>query len=290
MNDSDGDLDPKVVAKLRSKKAEEREAAKDALDRLGPRVVDELLAVLAKESAGARRRRNIGIGLIVGYMALVMVLVLTSNTEQIATYIGLISSVGVMFAASQIQKNAAGELAEHDDLRVVGPLAEALEYDDKDTVAGAERSLIKLLPRLQATDYALLSHEQRRCLDRSLIKKSGSPLKHAILSAYEQIGDEQSVVVVEKLASGQHKTIRDAAVLKHAADSLPAIRAGSARVKAAQTLLRPAFADGADMLLRPVEAAPTGPVELLLRPACEADDAPIAQPEAATEQSLAQAR
>jgi hypothetical protein len=244
--------------------------------------VDELLAVLAKEATAGRRRRYLGVGVIVGYIALIVGLVLSGHVEQMATFTGLMGTIGLFFAASQTQKNAAHVLSEHDDLRVVGPLAEAIEYDDKDTAAGAEVGLVRLLPRLQASDHALLTHEQRRALDRALTKKVRLDLKLAILAAYEQIGDPLSVPVVERVAAGLPKGIRDPNVERRAAEALPGVRAAAERVRASQTLLRPVESVPTDTLLRPAESAPTAPLETPLRPAAtepaslrdRAEDAP----------------
>jgi len=205
------------------------------------------------------------------YIGLVVLSALTNHGASAGSYSGMFGAIAALFAATQLQKNAAGALARYDDVRGVGFLAEALEYGDKGIEREAETALVRLLPRLRATDHALLNEPQRRCLDRALVKRRNPELALAILAAYEQVGDEKSVEVVERIASGQIPAIKDRRIIERAAEVLPALRHRAELVRAAQTLLRPADKADADILLRPASGPPTGPIETLLRPV---DDEP----------------
>lgn len=266
MPDEQAELDPKLVAKLRSKKLDQREEAEQELNRLGPEAVDALLKLLEKEGARRRKRRLFGVVLLSTWAAVLVIMLATGNGSQVGSFTGMIGGMVALFAATQLQKDAATALTRYDDIRSVGPLAEALEFEDKGVATEASGALVRLLPRLRASDHAVLTPDQRRCLDRSVVKRRNADLTMAVLAAYEQIGDETSVELVERIAAGEVKGIGDQRVIAYAGEILPAMRRNAELVKAAQTLLRPADAAESDMLLRPAGGAPDGPEERLLRP------------------------
>ena len=263
-------IDPKLLQRLRSRKTPIREEAERELAAMGPEAVNALLEMLEQESAKRARRQKIGIAVVCAFVLLMVLLAVSGHGDNIAIFSSMTGTWAALFAATQLQKDAARVLARYDDKRGVGRLAEALEYQDKVVQQEAETALVRLLPRLMATDHALLSPDQRRCLDRALVKRNKNALALAILDAYEQIGDPQSVAVVERLADG-HVKAASPEVVARAADVLPAMRVRAEAVHAAQTLLRPVEVAGADTLLRPVESGPTGDVEMLLRPVDEGE-------------------
>ena len=67
------------------------------------------------------------------------------------------------------QRKAAQILTGHRDLRVVGPLLEALYWPDMEPYApGIEDALIQMLPQMKASDAGMLSTHQRQCLHKAL--------------------------------------------------------------------------------------------------------------------------
>lgn len=128
--------------------------------------------------------------------------------------------------------------------------------------------MISLLPRMKASDAALLSPEQRFFLNRAL-KSKDTALTLAILKAWEQVGDASAIGKVEKLAEGRGRGERIPKVVEAAKDCLPALRQSAERQQIGSQLLRPS--DGnltpSDVLLRPaMPHAPTEPSNQLLRP------------------------
>ena len=115
------------------------------------------------------------------------------------TYFFMFSSFGGVAAASRTHKEAVSELTRIEDIRAVGPLAESLAIEDKRVRPLIHAALIRLLPRLQSSDAALLTLEGRACLNDALDEKN-EMLTLAILKAYEQVGDETALPYVEKLA------------------------------------------------------------------------------------------
>ena len=169
---------------------------------------------------------------------------------------------------SQQAKSAAVAIARFDDVRAVGPLAEALWFKDKYVTSAASTALIRLLPRLQASDACLLSPRQRSCLNKALRERNPS-LTLAILKAWEQVGDSAAIADVESIAEGRGEGGQFPKVVRAAKDCLPFLRQSAERVQAASQLLRPANDSSvpSDNLLRPVlpHTSPE-PSEQLLRP------------------------
>lgn len=264
------DVDPKLLANLRSRKAEVREAAERQLAAKGPEAVNALLAMFEKEAVTRAKRRKIGFGIVAAYGVLFIVILVLDHGNNIGSLGGMTGAIIALFAATQVQKDAARALARYDDKRGVGRLVEALEYQDKHVQTEVEAALIRLLPTLNATDHTLLTLDQRRVLYKAIVKRKKAPLALAVLDAYEQVGDTDSLEVVERMAAGHARGV-DAEVEKRAAEVLPAMRVRAEAVRAAQTLLRPAEMGDSGMLLRPVETGPASPVETLVRPVVDAD-------------------
>lgn len=178
---------------------------------------------------------------------------------------GMIVSSAVI---SRREKDAALLLTRFDDVRAIGPLAEALEYKDREVPPIAARALIQLLPRLKASDASLLSPTQRACLNRAL-EGNDRALVLAILKAWEQVGTEDAIKIVQNLSYGRLNAGRYPDVASAARECLPSLRASAQRHRLGADLLRAANGHQTlpETLLRP--ARPGGsdlPEEQLLRP------------------------
>ena len=173
-------------------------------------------------------------------------------------YSSLFTSFGGV-ALSQSHKEATKILAQFNDVRAVGLLAETLESGDKDLTRVSRDALTNLLPRLQFSDAALLSAAQRDILSRALpkvVKKEDRALSLAILKAYEQVGGEREAAAVERLA-GSSVAAYDSALREAAIDCLPALRDSIARRRESAVLLRASQAGEVqpETLLRPAAYA-----------------------------------
>ena len=129
------------------------------------------------------------------------------------------------------------QLAQRDDVRVVGPLAEALRSWDGEAQQIAEEALIRLLPRLRPIHDILLTPDQRKNLHRALRGKN-ELLAIAVLKALRYIGDSESLICVtrivyERSRSGVDSRLQDAAIA-----CLPDLRDRVEDQKAVSTLLR----------------------------------------------------
>ncbi len=172
-------------------------------------------------------------------------------------------------AQSRTQTKIAKQLARTNDLAAVGVLAEALEWPDTATRKSAIEALTHLLPKMDVSDAGLLNAAQRDCLYRMLqlqnARRYGEFLK-AILTAMEQVGDEDALPYIERLASGRATSDAQDQVKAAAKRCMPLLQERIAETRSSRTLLRasaPTFASAAE-LLRPVtENAPTAPQQLL---------------------------
>jgi hypothetical protein len=257
-------IDQKLLARLRSRKAAERERAEDELLAMGPGAVDALLRTLDAETPKRQRNQRRGLALIALYVLLVIAAIATGHDKNLGPFGGMTAVMMALLSATTVQKNAARALARFDDKRAVGPLADALEYNDKEVVKSARAGLTRLLPELRATDHALLTTSQRRTLDKWLGKSNDTDLSMAILRAYEQVGDPKSVEAVAKLADVQTGAALRIRVL--AEEVLPAMRQHAGDVYAAQVLLRPSAGDDGS-LVRPVVGTEEVETTTLVRPA-----------------------
>ena len=134
--------------------------------------------------------------------------------------LSLISTQLHRLTLSLRQSEEAKKLAQMDDVRGVGTLAEALEWPDASTQRVAAAALTRLLPGMAASDGTLLNSKQRAILYNILRKRnarSQESLIKAILQALKQIGDHAAIPAVERLTdlpatSQRNIRIRDLAI------------------------------------------------------------------------------
>lgn len=231
--------------------------------------VEAVLDILRNERQKRYRHRvqSIKIGL-----GLFLLAILLAKFAHIGYFLhNWVSYVGIMFSSvvvSRTEKAAALAIARFEDLRAIGPLAEALEFKEPQVRTIASRALIRLLPRMQASDAALLSPTQRACLNRAL-KGRNPELILAVLKAWEQVGDADAIDNVRALASGRMEGGQYQRIVAAASECLPFLRQNTERQQVGAHLLRPVAVSltPSNDLLRP--APPDGltaPTNQLLRP------------------------
>jgi hypothetical protein len=164
----------------------------------------------------------------------------------------------------------ARELAGFEDVRVIGTLAEALEWPDAEMRHVAALALIQLLPKMRASDAGLLTASQRGCLYRLLKPENAEETEElllAILTALEQVGDEKAVPYVQSLANHFPATVAQKRVTDAAIQCLPYLEERVQQNRFSQTLLRSSQAEevGADVLLRPAQGGVDTDPQVLLR-------------------------
>ena len=230
----------------------------------------------ARKLRQSQRGTRLMVAAFVGVMALMTTLYIARALHSGSydpgnwfSYFGIFFSFGGVAAASKTHKKAASELTAIDDLRAVGPLAESLAIEDKRVRAQVQAALIRLLPRLQSSDAALLTPNSRASLNRAL-NGTNETLTLAILKAYEQVGDEAALPFVERLAAqgtnGKRTRHTSSARVADAAQGcLGYLRVRVEYQQAGKTLLRGASAldIAPDTLLRPAQETASDPAYLL---------------------------
>lgn len=174
-------------------------------------------------------------------------------------------------------------LARRKDIRAVGALVDALSLEDGHAHRIAMDALIEILQQLKASDSELLTAGQHAKLCRILSLPIESPLyknledlfrpptdrnvrfRIAILKAYEQIGDDRALPIVEQLANGETKTQAEWRIKQVARECLPYLQQRLAQQTASETLLRASQRSsvGADVLVRPAAPLNAAPDQLL---------------------------
>jgi hypothetical protein len=178
----------------------------------------------------------------------------------LATINTVVRFINVGSAQAAIARLMAG----YHDLRVVGPLADALRMPDMETQYLAAMALRHLLPRLTADDGDLLNEAQRNSLYRHL-RGRNVELSLAILRALEQVGDARAVPHVQRLTEAGVPC--DGRVRKAAEECLPYLLLRVERAAAPRILLRASSNSdrNPEALLRTVAGPIDTDANLLLR-------------------------
>lgn len=187
-----------------------------------------------------------------------------------------VTSATLILVRRQLRDRRLRQIADLDDVHAIGPLLDLMEnsqemweYDDPSRRA-IKAALVRLLPRLQASDAGWMTDAQRAALARTLYYCThgkypwhyNPDLAVALLAALEQVGDSDALDYVRELAhmsasKPDRKRIRDAAL-----SCVPFLQEREREKQAMQTLLR-ASQESIDpnVLMRPL-----GAVELKTTP------------------------
>lgn len=137
------------------------------------------------------------------------------NHERFFVNINLIPIYFVLsavfcFVGWMLQRQSKQTILQINDIQLIGPLAEALDAERMVKPKVIIMALKRLLPRLQASDAAVLTRNQRLCLYRALswrgnkegvrVLRYDRDLALAILKAMEQIGDKDALPYVQHVA------------------------------------------------------------------------------------------
>ncbi len=253
-----------VLRNLTSSHDRQRIEAKQTLQQLGIRAVGPLLTLIQRESVRRERRYAVACAFAVFCIVLVWGEVLvdvgtrgTYMLESTGPYhlllIPILLALPLITRPTYLQRRAAQVLADFDDVRVIGALAESLTMEDPYTVKVAKAGLKRLLPRVKVTDAGYFRTDQLSALYAALTSMDDQ-LVVAILRALEQIGDERALPLVEKLAERPVSTRAGQRIREAATECLPALLNRTGQERVGQTLLR-------------ATEAPDQPAEALLRPA-----------------------
>ncbi len=250
----------RIIEQTASRKAHERMVANRALQRMGPKAVAPLLQLVRREVNKQEKRLMAVGGCALSAIGLAGAQFVVPELQSISFGLNIYMLFGLMLIyplrkPTRLHRLASETLARIEDMRVVGPLAQALELGDPSIAATAEKALIQRLPQMRASDAAYLAPEQRDCLYRALGQRA-LELSLAILKALEQIGDQRALPLVSKLAEQEARTHQEKQIKEAAKACLPYLVDRTLEGRAGNMLLRAASQPEAppDTLLRPAQA------------------------------------
>jgi hypothetical protein len=262
-----------LVIQSSSSDAGPRAVARRALDRMGPKAIDPLLAMLSHETALWEKRINVVCGALVT-LIVAAILQLPALADFPAGYGLMLLSLPFLVAYAKPlgpHKRAAEALARIDNVRVVGPLIDALALDDPVIQWAASGALVPLLRRMRPGDESNLSESQWQALFHAFDRVGKPDFAIAALRAAEQAGDERLIPLVAPLAEGKGAGGLVPEIRRIARDCLEVLADLSLRGRAGRDLLRPSFDpnshDGS--LLRAACASNEADEQILLRTAVE---------------------
>jgi hypothetical protein len=215
---------------------------------------EAVYSLLDMAHAGARRatlRRALYFVACVFCVALLAGIVLTLALDSIdyapPLQVTFAIFLGVATMEAPVEDEVAAALLGLDDPRAAGPIAEAL--DRAETRWLAEEVLIRLLPRLRASDADRLNEAQRASLYRNL-RRGNTRFILACLQALRQVGDESAVGHVKRLTEQKGWSAAAAQIRDAAKETLTYLEFRLQRERNRRTLLR-AAAEPTERLPRP---------------------------------------
>ncbi len=217
--------DLQIIARLGSRDAAEQKQAEQQLEERGLNSIDRLIAILNAEHRRRRKlRRLFKIGRYAAFLMLSFLYDLRVGhfpsfglTLGLLLLTGFISTVIWSETRRRFRRGMVIALSRFEDVTLVGPLIDLHRGESREAVT---EMLTRLLPRLTASDAALLKESHRNHLYMELDLCCGSLVLNivserfilAILKALEQVGDKRGLGFVEKVAKqGQTERIRNAA-------------------------------------------------------------------------------
>lgn len=248
--------------------------------------VEKLLAVLEQNSRKRQKLSRITgalylISIIIFFLLMVIGWISGHRFVHASDFnlLNIFNAFGAVLSVFLLDRKAAAELTRLDDVRCIGALVEIWNPQgqgyNRNTRRQAETALIRLLPRLKASDAPLLKEHQRAIL-RNVLATDGyrqwgryydEAFLLAILEAFAQIGDWKSFTQVRRLTI----TAKYPSVQRAARECLPFLEDLALKQVVGETLLRASSATEAvnsapQTLLRPASPAADTRPETLLHP------------------------
>ncbi len=265
-----------LIDDLGSIRSRRRREASRALQRLGGAAVEPLVRRLTLESRARKYNSAKSNGLFAAaaifYIWLIPRLTNPTNWLLLLAFLPVTLLIMRLNAWSRLQINAARLLSRIDDVRAVGPLANALESRDlwvvSSTRALAAESLVRLLPNVSSADANLLNSSQRECLYRALDHAGlfDADLTSAVIRVMGKIGDETAERPLRKLIANRYFIGRHSELHVEAEAALDAIHARVASAQAPEMLLRASVGtEEPGSLLRAIQPEPDINPEQLVR-------------------------
>ncbi len=215
-----------------------REAGKD----------EALLTKLIDQARKHKRRQKISTGFYYSGMAL-FILSNLFRQAHLSLPIYFTFALVLLYASALVAEitmrlrwsRSVASIANIEDIRAVGTLAEAMDIPDTGIRSQAQAALTRLLPHLKAEDAPLLNERQRNNLNQRLkieYALTTPDFMVATLEALERIGDAGALSAVQELAASTVTSTNGRRVQVAAKKCLPALRLRIRSQETSNTLLR----------------------------------------------------
>jgi len=166
---------------------------------------------------------------------------------------------------NQLTRNIADAAAGLNDKCAIGLLVDLWLFESDPS--RLRLALMELLPSLRQSDTTLLSSAQHVRLCELLARKNEAPLQLVIMKALEQVGGEEAIPHVARLAESEPDGPEDSQLRDGAVECLAFLRDRVDAHHRASTLLRSAeMPERPSALLRPVTTGDDSTAVGLLRP------------------------
>lgn len=249
----------RLVAQLASGDAERRAQAEGQLYELSSEGMAELIAELERMVRNAKRLPWIIAGSIIGHLLVMMIgcHLLFGRAPSGPVVVGMVVMIAPWVRQFQRGRNgAAGVLSNLEDLRAVGPLAEAMLRVEPVVQRDVGRALKRLLPKLQPGDSGLLGRAGREALHHLLFREEEA-LVRAVIEALGVVGDATSIRPLLELTEAWWLTT-NSHVKAEAAKCAVILEERAKREAQQAVLLRPSAGAAEEALLRPAASASSG--------------------------------
>jgi hypothetical protein len=248
-----------------------------------PQEHEDFLGELIRQARAQKRRHRLAQVLLLSVWGLFVYFVCFGHLRELTLpLIGCFLLAGKYKLTLERRWVAAMErMACFDDIRATGSLLEALDVPDSAVERAAQQALVRLLPRLQASDADAITEAQRKCLYRQLlnltfaeggefhIDQNDEEFLLAALRALEQIGDAKAIPSVQDLADRSGSTPNAVRVSEAAQQCLVFLQQRVERQGQSASLLRASCGQdvSSHSLLRASVGVPSTDPQQLLRAA-----------------------
>lgn len=277
-----------VARRMDSGSSFDREAARLQLSEMGPMAVARLVAELQRTPGTQKKFSMLMIAtriilfpvLLIGLVIALLLTLAVASQGAALGYGGDLGCLGDLFMGWNVREEyqtrlhnrqwnqIARALSQLDDIRVAGPLVEALEVADVATQPLLTAALLRLLPRLTTVQAFQLTAAQRQALYRHLkagISQEHGPAQRLSLTIVQFLArteDVQAIPLLEAVA----QNAANLPMRQEALEGLIHLEEVLARQRISQSLLRGACAPAtpSNILLRPAQYGTVSePVQLL---------------------------
>lgn len=277
-----------VARRMDTGSSSSREAARLQLSQMGPMAVARLVAELQRTPGTQKKFSMLLIAtrivllpvLVIGFVLAILLTLAAPRMYALGGYPEDWGCLGDVFTGWNVREEyedrlhnrqwneIARALSQLDDIRVAGPLAEALAVADVATQTMLRAALLRLLPRFTTAQALQLTPTQRQSLYRHL--KAGIPQEHGpdqrlsltIAKFLVRTEDVQTIPLMATVA----QSAASLPMRQEAREGLTYLEEVLTRQRISQSLLRGASATAtpANILLRPAQYGTVSePVQLL---------------------------